>query len=260
MFSGQREFRGIVFSCSLSKISDLLGLFPRNVISKERTQIGEIQSTFEVLHCYYYSKVPYAPVEMLQEISVRIGRSTKYQYDFYVAKWQLRRTSVYILAVPFSRMAMDMFGVLEEKLHAYSRKYKKLKLDEFLVSLQELNTVSARIAATAVDFRVSGTDTVNAARMSGADVVASEFYKRTTKTLHGITIEPRRVRLRYKDEAIRFSMETNKHGSFWFRVRKGGGNLPWLVNVLSTLEIGGLLSDDNAYPLRASLVKEEKDG
>jgi len=261
MFSGQREFRGIIFSCTLNKISDLLSLFPKNVIAQKLDPIGEPQPTFEVIHSYYYSKENYTSLldsdNKLEKIRVQIGRKEMYQYNFYAAKWQPRNIPVFILAVPFTHMAVDMFKVLEEKLHGYGRKYKKLDLDEFLITLRKRNKVSACITATAVHFRVSGTDTVSSAKMSGIDVVSSEFYKRMTKTLHGITITPRIIRFRYDDKATRFSIETNKHGSFWFSIHKRGANMPWLLNVLRILEEGKLLIDVKAYPLRTGLLKEE---
>lgn len=257
MFSGQRDFRAVTFCSSLHDVRKVLGLFPKGALSDELGVVGAADGMFVVYHGFYYSTTEYCDADTLKDVAVPFPEGVRYRYDFYVCHWKRGRRGVLVFAVPFSRMAADMFGLLEERGRAYRRQYKKLDLDALVSQLTAGSPLSEEIAATAVRFRVSGGDTVQSATVSGSDVFGSELYQRTQESLHGINLVPRRVRIRYERYPERFTLEADTHGNFWFRVSKDGANIGGLYHLLTALDNANLLQDTVAYPLRPGIRKED---
>lgn len=260
MFSGQREFRAVMFSVAkFDQSKDVLKCLAQDVRSDQLTAIEVSDKNVSIHHGFFYSSQVCAPPDVLKEVEVTIGRTKKYSYDFYVIRWKPKRTPSFIVAVPFGRIAEEMFGMLEHELGAKQRLYKHLDLQLLVDLLAESNSPLKNIESKAVRFLVTGGDTVKTAHLTGPNVARSKYYERTKKGLRGIKMKPRRVRFRFENGPAKFTLEADRHGNFWFPVSKEGGNLCWMAAAFEALATNGILSDTKGYPLREGLRTEDRD-
>ena len=257
MFSGQRDFRAIAISSSLRDLPPLAELLPKDSVSKDFNIVGERKPEFIVQHGFYYSTVAYASPELLADIRVPFGKTEKYRYDIYVCKWQRQKSICTVLAVPFGKMAADVFGLIEEELRPQKRGFERVNLDGLITQLKAESPISGDLTVTSLRCRVTGGDKVQSAIFSGSDVVASHLYRRTTEALRGIQLVPRRARLRFEQPPTRFSFETDTHGNFWFHVSKDGANIQSLYHSLIALDRAKLIERTIEYPLREGIRREE---
>ena len=258
MFSGQREFKALIFSSpSISTPHDITDLLNSNVDQDETSRLDPSQNSLEVYHCYYYTEKPYAALNLLEEVLVSFRGERAYKYDFYIALWKPKRRTHIVIATPFSSMAVDIFKILDTEIKG--RKYKRLNLEGLIDVLQHNSNNIPNLVTTQIRFRVSGGDTVKSSQISGTDVLNSQYFRRISKTLSGIKLKPRRMRVKFDDGHESLSLEADKHGNYSFRLRKEGSNFPILSKVLSLLESAKLLEDTPAYPMRPGIIGEEVD-
>jgi hypothetical protein len=257
MFSGQRDFRAIAVWSSSKEFPPLSEIFPKDAVAKQLTMVSDANPSFIVRHGYYYSSTEYASLDVLADARVPQGRSFKYRYDFYACEWERPKGSCIVFAVPFGKMAVDMFGTVEEKLRPAKRAFERINLDLLVSQLAAEEPISSDITATSLRCRVIGDDKVQTAVYSGSDVIASQLYRRTTSALRGIRLVPRRVKVKYEQAPIRFSTEMDAHGNYWFHVSKDGTNVASLFEVLNTLDRANLVERTIEYPLREGIRREE---
>lgn len=255
MFDGQREFRAIVFeSKGVGSVEDVTSLIPSGSIAEELTEING-SNNFSIRHGYFYSATPFAPPEVIAEVHVPFGGAVKYRYDFYACKWKSGRRTAFVVAVPFAKMAKEMFAFVDG---SKSRKYRKINLQALIEGLAGGGDPSRTMTATTIRFAVTGGDRVRRATLSGPDVTSSQVYQRLTESLHGIALLPRRVRVRFDDDRLRATCEADLFGNYWFHVSKGGGNLVAFGAFLDALQESKVLEDAIAYPLREEIEDGEE--
>jgi|GEM_PF-3204670 hypothetical protein len=260
-FNGKREFRAILFqAANLSSPSDVMKLLPKEWSSgRELNDLSVRQGPAdrkpkgEAFHGFLSLSKTYVTDENVLESIRDPEDDARYWYDFYIVQWNRRRRPVFLLAVPFSAMAVDVFSVIHEKTKGTRRTFKRIKLDELIKHMYVDTLESSTVHASSVRFRVVGDGRTTGLTISGKDVIRSDSYDRLKSSLHGIQVDPRRVSLKYKDTSVSLSVSTDVHGNLWFRARDNGVNVPWLLEFLSVMDQCKVLTDTTDYPLRRGI-------
>ena len=257
MFSGQREFHGLVITSTSLAISDLRAMFPSNQVQDASDSTTEPVPGFVIFHGYYLSPIAYTSPDALNDAKIIVGRRELYKYDFYICQWKRGRRASLLCLVPFGRMAKDVFSLFDRGARRFKRQYSRLKLQAAIDHLADDHKPLDEMVATRVHFQVSGSDSAKSAVIAGSDVVSSELYRRTVRNVRGIQLVPRRLRLRYVGNTATTVVEADVHGNLLVRLRKNGANLKELREMLTVLDDAGLIEETIAYPLRRGVVGED---
>jgi hypothetical protein len=256
MFGGQREFRGILISSPNGTIAELMLPFV-DMIRDELILLNSSTPSFQVYHGIFCSEHAYAAPEQIKEVEIIVDGQLRYRYDFYIVAWKQKRRSTFLIAVPFSAMAQEVFPLFDESVRA--RKYKRLNLTSLVKAIGERDARTQNLIATSIRFRLAGGDTVKTVNVAGTDVLDSEYFRRTSKALHGISLVPRRLRLRFVKEGLSFALDADPHGNFRFRLRKEAANLCDLEPLLNLLDSTNFLEETAAFPLQAGQQEGDSD-
>jgi len=256
MFDGKREFRSIIVQTSSSSAKEFLKCLGR-AVDKKLKLVEQVDQSFAVFHGFFYSKTPFQDSDKLDAIKVTRNGSDCFKYDFYLVSRRQKKSTSFIVFVPFSKMASEMFGAVNEKIS--KRKYGVVNLESLLENLKSQSDFSSSFSPTMIKFLVSGNDSVNSTVLTGRNVIDSEYFKRTSKHLNGIELVPKRVRLSFKEDGASLSFSMDQYGNFWLRVKQGGVNLPLLSRVFDEFEKKSLLGSTIRYPLASSVSETENE-
>lgn len=268
MFATKRPFRAIVCSSSLRSIDELLSRFPTGTIERDGEPPARAKSqpdarasndSTSLVRVHFVTSKAYIDAELLDEIKVKRGNVWLYRYEMFICRYTDRRDGTLVVAVPFSGMARDVFGIVEDKMRGAKRHYKKINLDSLAKLLAEESSESLPFTATSVRFRVAGTDSVAAAVMTGTSVIPSETYSRIMKSLHGLRLVPQKIRFRFCADSAKTSCETDAHGNFLLRAGRSGSGLVAMSHMLRALEKTGVIETTLAYPLSKDALAGNSD-
>ena len=256
MFRYQREYRAIAFhAASLQSVPDVLGLLPKQSTALQET-LENSTDQLEVCHAFYYSRSEFTQGKLLEEAKEK-GRRGMARYNMYLFRFAWKRQRILFVAVPFSKMATEVFDALHVGTRGMGLKYHAVDLGSLISCLTNGDGSITNHRLTAAKFDVEGDSAVDRLGMSGDDVVHSRSYKRICEGLRGITLSPLRCRLVYDDhEGTRFGMQVDLHGNYWFRVRQHAVNLAWSEHLFRFLYGEKLMMASPAFPLHRGVTDE----
>ena len=227
MFQEQREYRSIAFVMpGLESASDVLSLISKES-SRECQALPISTADFEIAHSHYYSETRFTPSEELEELKVTKRGAEVFRYNVYVFRLEWRRARVFFVAVPFFRMAWEVFPKLREAARGKGLQYQRASVDKLFKVLLSEEAVDNRPSIGLTSFNVLGDPLLQTLAFNGDDILHSQTYSRLRSSLGGVELSPKKCQIVYDDhKGKRFRLNTDYLGNYQFRIGKGAMNLP----------------------------------
>lgn len=258
MFHEKRQFRAIVFSApGVKGVSDLLAKVPDQEFLTIRDMESPIANV-DVTHLQYLTTSQFVDPVLLDSITVKRGRKKYFRYDMYAGCLRRGRKAYLFAAVPFARMAYEVFGLLDKVTSNQGRYYQIADMKRLMGFLEADEEQSRRFAATSIRFQISGDADLATLSMAGGNVLTSSTFRRIKGKLGGIELVPHRMRLTHDSDIGRFVCECDGIGSFWCRLTSEGRNLIRFGPFLEVFAERNILRDEATYPLRKTVIEVEE--
>lgn len=259
MHRDKRQFRAIVLTAPrLEGPEAIVNCLP-SAACGEVDEFDSGDANVSLRHMYYLSDKEFTSGPIDDALIIRKGRKQLYKWSMYYGHFRLKRRVFVFAAVPFSRMAEEVFGLVDAATKGIGRVYAVPDLNLIAKYIAGQQDDEERLVATGVRFQVTGDSDVNSMSLLGADVLSSRTLSRATKELHGIGLIPKRVRMSHTTPSARFGCECDTFGNYWFRVSGGGASVFRLAPFIGLLAEHRLIGDDPSYPLRKAVRELEED-
>jgi hypothetical protein len=259
MHRDKRQFRAIIFTAPrIDGPEAIVSCLP----TSSRGEVEEFVSddaNVSLMHMYYLSEKEFSPGPLEDDLIIRKGKKRLYKWSMYYGHFRLRRRVFVYVAVPFSRMAEEVFGLVDAATKGIGRVYSVPDLNAIAKYIAGEQDNEERLIATGVRFQVTGDSDVNSLSLHGTDVLSSRTLNRATKELRGIGLVPKRVRMSHTTPSGKFGCECDTFGNFWFRVSGGGTSVLRLAPFIGLLGSNNLIGDDPSYPLRKAVRELEEE-
>jgi hypothetical protein len=254
----KRDFRAVVFrDAELVNIDAVADLFGDDLeIKVDQVADGRIGSgtVSRVRATYYSPNLFLRTADPMKRETVRVGKkSNLFQYEIYILAFRKASRASFMVAVPFSSMAREVFGRIHKRKPSSGFAYLRPTIDQFVQRLIDRFTGSERIKAVGINWIVGGdTGRSDQVVVRGSDVVHSDMFKHLRNVPSGLTLKARRVLLRYEPpggkEALKIGFDNFGNYSVW--VRSEGQNLATTFQLLDVLDRADLIEEDAAFPVR----------
>jgi hypothetical protein len=261
MLRDKRQYRAIIFSSPKLPNEECIPDYLPQTARGERETIESSNDDMTLSHMYYLSETEFASGPFDDESIVRKGRKQFIKWSMYYGSIRQRRRRLLFIAVPFSRMAEEVFGIIDSQTGGIGRVYCTPDLKAIVKTISSGGNHECGVTASGVRFQVTGDSEVNSLTLSGNDVLSSRTYLRATKELHGIGLIPKRLRINHASSLGKLVCECDTFGNYWFRVSAGGLSVFRLAPFISFLCENKLMSEETSFPLRKSVrdIEEAED-
>jgi len=249
MFRHDRVYRAIAFSgpdvCDLSSVRSL---FPKKTLSSAEPAVGGPH--YKVEHHFYYSTSEFTRnIDLLQKAKIRWNGVEQYKYNIYFAGIQSGRQLTVILAVPFWRMAREVYSHLRNATRGRDVVYKKISLTGAFEADKKVEALAVLLKISRVNYSIEGDGTADSLQFIGNDLAHCSTLDTLKVNLKGPSLVPQSIRIAYKKSfEERFSLEVDKFGHYRFRVSKSGKSFPCLTEVFRALAAARLIQETSAFP------------
>ena len=263
MFSSGRFFRLISFHAdSVNSLDDIKQLLPENQIS-ESERLSNDDDNFKIAHMFFFSKTKFTQSIDLEECKVIWNDCEQYRYNFYICCFKVGKTSIGLIAVPFTMMAKELFGDMHNAGIGKDIFYQKLELKDLVEAVLKKSHMGGDLKLTRLKWIIHGAPGTNMLSLTGADVPNSKVFKRIYgKLTPGVTFVLNDCLITYNNhEGKMFNMRVDKSGNFTFYVKSitDGINLQWTEDLWLYFYDAKLISETPQLPLRASDKVEPED-
>jgi len=257
MFRDERIYRGIVFTSTTLKSSrDVKALLPRNsVVAAEKPRTLPFGS---LEHLYYYSETQFTRnIDLLNEAKEKRGGRVMFRYNLYVISTAMKTATYMMIAVPFSRMAKELFSHMRNVMRGQKFQYERVLLDRAIVASRDGLDAAALLAVTRVKYSITADPSMESVFLIGENVAKSQSHDRFVKNIEpGVTVEPESLRVCLDNQ---FTLTTDNFGHFQFRVSKHAANLAHFPQMLKTLSELKLTEATSAFPHMKHFEDDEMD-
>ena len=250
MLEKPRQYRAVIMGSSAKSAEEAWQLLPNSVASGSLTSREKGAAAGRVLLGHFLSSTAYsADEDLLQKIAIRRSGVVLYRYDVYVCEWRTNRSTMLAFLVPFSDMASEFFGAVDESTKSTNRMYRRANLSAMTELLSGAGEIAGEFSATSAHFLLGGNDLVKGVRLVGENVFASLYYRMITAQLDGLTLDPKKLGLVYAHDQGSLTFSTDDCGNFWFRLGKNGEGINLLASMFKSLEKSGLVDQVQDFPV-----------
>jgi hypothetical protein len=249
MFRHDRVYRAIVFAApSFKSTSGVMRLFPSGAFSEEEPLLKSDALT--VCHHYYYSRTQFTRnIDLLEKARVPAAKSDLYRYNAYLIRISDGPSPKFVLAVPFWRMAKEVFTSFRQASAGKGVNYMRVSLGDVLPTAAKSAPFAALIKITKVAYVLEGDGDCDSIEFGGKDLVRYKTMEAVRRFPKGPSILPQALRLSYnKSFTERFTLETDKFGHYRFRVGHTNQSFFCLSELFKFLSQAGLIIPEQALP------------
>jgi len=275
-YSDQRDYTAIAISSPI--VSDFEGvrdLFPDKSIGVVE-ELPTMASRPPIRRCEYFSEDQFSTAADAPKPKIRGGRKV-YEYSLYAIMSNINDQPMWLLGVPFARMAASVFKIVRDRGRGHGLRYISVGLEQLIESLSGEEPASTDLLITGAEFSVRGDSPAERVVLTGTDILHSETYsflrqsdlprnqrlsEQATKVhsespTEGIGYVAQRCRVAFNDHGGgRFNFIADQQGVFRFRILSGARNLKYVHPVLEFLNTNQLITPTTIYPLR---IREDED-
>lgn len=267
MFRYENYFRTVAFVApKLRELRDLMSFFPVGTVTPAEQPTSAAEG-FDVMHCFYYSPTLYTPKVMVkpkkpEEYQKRIRGKTYYRYNMYFLSSTYKKNTVFFIAVPLLRMALDIYPIIREAGRGTGIRFQLVELARLLNTIQEDKHMEGALSIKRARLTIRGDELTDSLVISGQDVPHSSMMRKVLPymTEVGIATAPERLRLSYLGGSYRFTLDIDNVGHYRFWVGKTTNNLPALANIMSYLYENKLVIESASFPFMRLLMEEGEQG
>ena len=259
MFRDKRDFRAIIFnSPKIATSEQILGFFPKDLIQDIET-IHKSDDILNISHAHYLTSSAFTSPDILKDIEVVVNGNTMYQYSMYTASFKINDRNVHLIAVPFSKMAAEVFNNFSISTRGNAIKYQKVDIINLINACRIGKNLEGDIKITRIELEIEGDSPTKSITMAGTNVPISKTFTSVTESLSELQFRYRRCRLLFDDKSNpKFSIEIDRFGNYLIPVRAKAKNLPWIVNILKFFFNESLIREDSLLP-PIGKVKDESE-
>ena len=246
IYAEKRDFRAIVFTSKvISTSAEVASMFGgRNIYAKESSNITKVK--FESTSCFLRSS------DEARKSALRVSETGLFSYDVYVVSHRRGQDNLFMVAVPFSGMAREVFGQIHDKKKFSSFAYFRPQLDQMVNKLSAKEKGSEQFSVTGVNWAVSGdTGRSDQITLRGRDVIESKLYRTLNETKPGLDLSLRKIQLRFKTSNQRdVKVSFDKFGNYGLWVSAEGASLSSVFRIIDLLQKMKIMKADHEFPVR----------
>jgi hypothetical protein len=264
----KRDIRAIVFSCDeLATLRPLQAILqPKDwegarkpvPIKSNHPTIEGFSIPYQSENCYFRSQDP----TKKREYAEMKKQGIKFEYDILVLLDSRTSPPLVLIGIPFSNMAIEVFGRIHNARPNDTFKYHRPKLAELVAALQTSAGSATHLKAVGVSWLNTGeTAKCSEVILEGTDVVHSEVFNLMETAKKGIDVEKRKLTLSLTLRKLYVSYENlqkaedldlsfDRFGNYMVWVTDEGKNLPLLLDVVYRLRKSKLLAEEKNFPVR----------
>jgi hypothetical protein len=194
MFRHDRVFRAIAFSGKgFSDLASIRALLPANRLSAAETPVTGPHLRAE--HYYYYSQSAFTRnIDLLEKARAKWNGVEQYRYNIYFAEIQFRRQFTAVVAVPFWKMALEIYPHIRSATRGLGVVYRRLALDRVFIADKEIEELAAILKISRVSYGIEGDADADALEFVGKDLARCDTLETLKRGLSGPSLVPESVR------------------------------------------------------------------
>jgi hypothetical protein len=261
MFRDQQNYRAVAFRAPhIEELGDLTCFFPPRTVTKAEQTVPSSRG-FEVMHCYYWSPDQFTRAEIPSEFQKRVSGVRYYRYNMYFFQTSSPKGKVFFVALPFLRMALDVYPRIKDAARGTGIRYQTVDLEALLKAVKQNRHLDGAITITRARFKVAGDELTDTLLVSGQDVPHSGVVRTVFPAMDKLSIAAKaeRLRLSVAGTSLRFNLELDDAGHYKFWLAKNAYNLPAMAVVMPYLHKEGLVAETTSFPYMRSLREEEEE-
>lgn len=263
MFRDEQNYRAVAFCLQDVKSAEqLIEYFPKHIIEPADSILRDGKG-FEVFHCYYYSPKIFTGLEIPEDYQKKIRGVGHYRYNIYFLSTKTKHKRIFFVAVPFLRMALEVYPIVRDKNAGRSTRYQMIDLPELVNAVTEDRHMDGALTITRIKYKIDGDSLVDNCVLRGKDIPHSKTLKLMSEPLRnegGVTLDPEQVRLTLSQPSLKLVLEVDKSSHFKFWLGKKAYNLPGLSAIMSFLQQERLILESASFPPMRSLKDEAVGG
>jgi len=192
------------------------------------------------------------------ECRKRIRGKVCYRYNMYLLHIDPRGLSIFFLAVPYLRMALEVYPYVKAQGRGRQFAYQAVDLALLVAAVAENRNRGGSLEIRGVRFKVGGDDRADSLSLRGLNVPSSAVVKAIRDPLRrkGITLTPEsaRVSLSIPGRGLLLELDSAGHYKFW--VSRNASNLVSVTDAMVYFDGESLLSQSLSFPLMRFLQDE----
>lgn len=254
----KRDFRAVIFrGDGLESISDVASLFgsklqinsaERSIFRLRTLSISRVRATYFTETLFLRSADP-----VKREAIRARKKSDMFQYELYILSLEKNASTTFLVAIPFSTMAREVFGVIHQNKPSSEFRYLKPRINDVVAKLIKRFPGSERVKMVGINWTVAGdSGHTDQLVLRGSDVIHSQMFRDIKAIKSSLSLHPRKLLLRYEnrggDEPLKVAFD--KFGNYSIWVRSEGQNLPIAFQFFDLLERSKLVEDEVGFPVR----------
>jgi len=249
MFRHDRVYRAIALSGpDFDDLGSVRALLPPKCLSVVEPAVADEHLRAE--HYYYYSRTAFTRnIDVLQKARAKWNGVEQYRYNIYFVGIRYRRQFVAFVAVPFWKMAREVYPHIRAATRGRSVVFRKVALEQVFRAAKAAEELAAILKISRVLYGIEGDVAADSLEFAGEDLARCDTLETLKANLKGPSLVPQSVRLAYKRSfEERFTVEADKFGHYRFRVGKSGRTFACLTGVCIALTKSQLIEATPAFP------------
>lgn len=257
-YRSKRDYRAVLFSSpgleTAQQVTELFGGKP--VPEREQRGLADLNDTdVEGTRVVYRSDLCFLrSSNEARKAALRTGKGQgTYEYEVCVLAYRKGKLPVFLVAVPFSGMARELFGKIHSAKPSSEFRYLRPSLAALIESLLDPKSKLERIRTVGINWSVAGdTGRSDQVTLRGADVIHSAAFKHLRNPDSGVSLSLRKVQVIHEGFGgqQRLKLTFDKFGNYGIWVTQDAANLPDLFKVVELLRKRDLIEKESDFPVR----------
>jgi len=257
-YRSKRDYRAVLFSCAgLETVDQVAELFGGRAISEreQRALAPLADADVEGTRVHYRSELCFLRTsnEARKEALRTAKGEALYEYEVCVLVYRKGKTPVFLVAVPFSGMARELFGKIHSAKPSADFRYLRPSLEALIEALLDPKSKLERMRTVGINWAVAGdTGRSDQITVRGADVIHSAAFKHLRDPSSKVSLSLRKLQIIHEGVGgqQRLKLTFDKFGNYGVWVTQEAGNLPDVFKVFELLRKRDLIEKDSDFPVR----------
>jgi len=255
-YRSKRDYRAVLFSCAgLKTVQQVAELFDGRPLSR-REQRGLAPLDDENVHgtrVSYTSELCFVRSSNEEKRGALRNGAGSYEYEVCILEYIKNTPPVFLVAVPFSGMARELFGKVHAAKPSADFVYLRPSLDALVEALLARKAALERIRTVGLNWAIAGdTGRSDQITLRGSDVIHSAAFRHLRSPTSNLALSLRKVQIVHEGFVgqRQLKLTFDKFGNYSVWVALEAGNLPDVFKVFELLLKRGLIEHDPAFPVR----------
>ena len=180
----------------------------------------------------------------------------------YLISVAIPQIPTYFVAVPFLRMALELYPHLRSIASGRSVQYRTYHLDETVKKIRAGQNLEGAVKLSNVRYKIDGDSLLDTLIFRGKNLSPSPTFQKILAAgpAKGTILSPERVRLAYDNDTQHLTIEMDTYGHCKFWLSRRAANISALFDVMMFLHSNGLILESASFPFMKALTAEVTEG